>query len=108
MDKNNEALCAVEESSLSAWIISQNNKLIQRLLTVIVVMAILWALSLSFAVGSAAWERAQYDYAATSMEIKAEQDGNGINIVGGGDVSNGAEGIRTHNDQDADEKVNVE
>ena len=37
-----------------------------------------------------AWN--QYDYVDVATDISAEQDGSGVNIIGGGDVDYGTEG----------------
>ena len=41
------------------------------------------------------WAWNQYDYVADDYSIKADQDGEGINIVGGGDIAYGTEGNDT-------------
>ena len=38
------------------------------------------------------WAWNQYDYVADDYSIEADQDGGGVNIVGGGNVDYGAEG----------------
>jgi hypothetical protein len=42
-------------------------------------------------VGVFTYERLQYDYVGEEFIIEAEQDGEGVNIVGGGNVDYGAE-----------------
>ena len=42
-------------------------------------------------VGVFTYERLQYDYSSEEYIVEAEQDGEGINIVGGGNVNYGAE-----------------
>lgn len=37
------------------------------------------------------WYLNQYDFSSETVTVEAEQDGNGTNIVGGGDVDYGAE-----------------
>ena len=57
-----------------------------------IALIIAWAAVLAV-VGVFTYERLQYDYTGTYEEtiIDAEQDGQGINIVGGGNVDYGAE-----------------
>ena len=46
------------------------------------------------------WIYYESQYAVTETTIDAEQDGNGINIVGGGDISYGAESEDQNSDTD--------
>lgn len=44
----------------------------------------------------------QYDYAGSVTEIHASQDGNGVNIAGGGDVNYGTESGNQKEDERKD------
>lgn len=61
---------------------------INRLIAVIIVLAVLMA---GMAIGFFIYE-SQYETVRTEQTIEASQDGSGANIVGGGDVTYGAEG----------------
>lgn len=50
------------------------------------------------------WAWNQYDYTAEYTEVKAEQDGTGVNIAGAGDISYGTES----DDQKKSEKKNTQ
>jgi len=60
----------------------------QRRMVYIIVMLIV-LLVVTNVIWLVAWN--QYDYVDDYTEISAEQDGDGVNIVGGGDVDYGAE-----------------
>ena len=51
------------------------------------VVVVLWFAT----IGGFIWYLNQYDYESYETVIEAEQDGEGINIVGGGNVDYGAE-----------------
>lgn len=65
---------------------AKNERILKKLITALII-----AIALIFA-SNAIWLYAwcQYDY-SSSETIEATQDGEGINIVGGGDISYGAE-----------------
>lgn len=65
----------------------------QRRMVYIIIMLIV-LLVVTNVIWLVAWN--QYDYVDDYTEISAEQDGGGVNIVGGGDIDYGAEG----NDQE--------
>jgi hypothetical protein len=55
-----------------------------------IALIIAWVTVLAV-VGVFTYERLQYDYVGEEFIIEAEQDGEGVNIVGGGNVDYGAE-----------------
>ena len=55
------------------------------------IIIIILILLLAFTNGAWLWAWLQYDY-VDEFSIDAQQDGEGINIVGGGDIAYGAEG----------------
>ena len=62
----------------------------------VIVILLIAALILS----NAAWIYYESQFQVTETSIKADQDGDGINIVGGGDISYGSEG--QNKDENAD------
>lgn len=60
----------------------------KRMIAVIILLIVL--LLVTNVIWIVAWN--QYDYVDDTTEISAEQDGGGVNIVGGGDVDYGTEG----------------
>ena len=48
--------------------------------------------------GAWLWYESQFEEVVTTTTIEAEQDGSGVNIVGAGDVTYGAEGESNQND----------
>lgn len=64
--------------------------IIKRLIAVIVILVVLFVGYVAFD----KWQDSQYEEVVTTEEtiIDAQQDGEGTNIVGGGDVNYGAEG----------------
>ena len=48
--------------------------------------------------GAWLWYESQFEDVVTTTTIEAEQDGSGVNIVGAGDVTYGAEGESNQND----------
>lgn len=67
--------------------IARMERIVKRLWIAVIVLAVLVAA----VVGIGAYERLQYDYSGEEFIIDAEQDGEGVNIVGGGNVDYGAE-----------------
>lgn len=80
-----------ENHSFAFDLLMEFKALNKRLFVIILVVLGLWFAT----IGGFVWYLNQYDFASetttTTTEIEASQDGNGINIVGGGDVTNGAE-----------------
>ena len=52
--------------------------------------------------GAWLWAWNQYDYVADDYSIEAEQDGDGINLVSGGDLSYGTESNSNQKDPEKD------
>lgn len=48
------------------------------------------------------YERLQYDYTGEQITIEGEQDGSGVNIIGGGNVDYGAESKNNNQQEKAD------
>lgn len=66
-------------------------------------IAIIVAVALMF-ISNIAWLIAwnSYDYSSEEVIIEADQDGEGVNIVGGGNVDYGAEGEDNNPQEEAD------
>ena len=76
--------------------ISRMERVNKRLIAIIVLLIVLL-------VGSnIAWMvyESQFESCSSSCEIDAEQDGDGVNIVGGGDVSYGPDSAHQNDGQD--------
>lgn len=74
-----------ETHSFAHDLLMEFKALNKRLFVIILVLLGLWAAT----IGGFVWYLNQYDFSSTTID--AMQDGNGVNIVGGGDVTNGAE-----------------
>lgn len=75
----------IEDRSLAMEILQQLKRTITWLLAIILIL-------IGVIVGQYClytYERLQWDYSSTTID--AQQDGEGVNIVGGGDVNYGAE-----------------
>jgi len=75
-----ESMLAKEDRQQKRIVIVMGS-IIALLVILLVVTNVVWLV---------AWN--QYDYVDDTTEISAEQDGGGVNIVGGGDVDYGTEG----------------
>lgn len=78
----------IDSNSLAYELIKQNAKANKRLFIALIAVISLWFAT----IGIFIWYMQLYDYSGTITEITAEQDGNGVNIVSGGDANYGAEG----------------
>lgn len=86
------------ENSIAWEMIKEQKRINQRQFFVIIALII----ALLSSVGIAAYERLQYDYAATETIVTGTQDGSGLNIIGGGNVENGAKSNDKNNNQKQD------
>lgn len=70
------------------------------------IVALIVAIALMFAINIAwIWVFNSYDYSSVTEEqiIEAEQDGEGINIVGGGNIDYGADSTDSHTESDTNQ-----
>ena len=78
--------------------VARQERQIKRQWIAIIVLAIAWFLTNMIWIGVFS----SYDYSSEEVIIEADQDGEGVNIVGGGNVDYGAEGEDNNSQEEAD------
>lgn len=93
--KEKKGLSHTGESDFAVFILEKTNKRLW-------VLSIIAWLIVFLVIGITTYERLQYDTCSVYEEqiIEAEQDGEGINIVGGGNIEYGAESTDSYTESD--------
>ena len=78
--------------------VARQERQIKRMWIAIIVLAVAWFLTNMIWIGVFS----SYDYSSEEVIIEADQDGEGVNIVGGGNVDYGAESKDNNSQKEAD------
>lgn len=76
-----------EDESLAMYLVKGYGKQAKNWFIAFIIVVCLWFAT----IGLFVWYLQLYDFSSETTTIEAAQDGNGTNIVGGGDVDYGAE-----------------
>lgn len=76
-----------EDESLAMYLVKGYGKQAKNWFIAFIIVVCLWFAT----IGLFVWYLQLYDFSSETVTVEAEQDGNGTNIVGGGDVDYGAE-----------------